>query len=157
MKKVILAGGCFWGVEKYFQLKIKEVINTDVVYAQSKIPNPTYEQVCTGNTGAVEAVYIEYKDEVKLSVLIDLLFEVIDPLSLNKQGNDVGSQYRTGVYVFTKEDLLEARIHIEKLQKKFSKKIMVEVQSVQNYFLAEEYHQDYLKKNPNGYCHISFD
>lgn len=156
IKKIYLAGGCFWGVQEYFS-RINGVIKTYVGYANSSIENPSYELVCSGATKAVEAVEIEYENKiVSLEELIDELFKIIDPTLLNRQANDVGTQYRTGIYyVDSKEEIIISE-KIKKLQEKYSKAIRTEVMALNNFWLAEEYHQDYLKKNPNGYCHIKF-
>lgn len=156
IKKIYLAGGCFWGVQEYFS-RIKGVLKTYVGYANSNIENPSYELVCSGTTNAVEAVEIEYDDNmINLEQLIDELFEIIDPTLLNRQANDIGTQYRTGIYYI---DLNEESIINEKIkgfQAKYSKPIRTEVMKLNNFWLAENYHQNYLKKNPNGYCHIKF-
>ncbi|AFQ03734.1 methionine sulfoxide reductase A [Mycoplasmoides genitalium M6320] len=157
MKEIYFGGGCFWGIEKYFQL-IKGVKKTSVGYLNSRIKNPSYEQVCSGYTNAVEAVKVEYEEkEISLSELIEALFEVIDPTIRNRQGNDIGTQYRTGIYWTDSSDEKIINDKFLKLQKNYSKPIVTENKKVENYYLAEEYHQDYLKKNPNGYCHIKFD
>ncbi|MEG3641766.1 peptide-methionine (S)-S-oxide reductase MsrA [Mycoplasmoides genitalium] len=157
MKEIYFGGGCFWGIEKYFQL-IKGVKKTSVGYLNSRIRNPSYEQVCSGYTNAVEAVKVEYEEkEISLSELIETLFEVIDPTIRNRQGNDIGTQYRTGIYWTDSSDEKIINDKFLKLQKNYSKPIVTENKKVENYYLAEEYHQDYLKKNPNGYCHIKFD
>ncbi|AAC71636.1 peptide-methionine (S)-S-oxide reductase MsrA [Mycoplasmoides genitalium] len=157
MKEIYFGGGCFWGIEKYFQL-IKGVKKTSVGYLNSRIRNPSYEQVCSGYTNAVEAVKVEYEEkEISLSELIEALFEVIDPTIRNRQGNDIGTQYRTGIYWTDSSDEKIINDKFLKLQKNYSKPIVTENKKVENYYLAEEYHQDYLKKNPNGYCHIKFD
>lgn len=160
MKKygeIYLAGGCFWGVEKYFN-KIKGVISTDVGYANGKTENPTYEQVSRAGTGHAETVHVVYdKDAVNLSFLLDMFYDVINPTSLNRQGNDIGPQYRAGVYYSDPKDVPAIKSSLAKLQKKYSKPIVVEVLPITNYYLAEDYHQKYLDKNPNGYCHIGKD
>ena len=157
MKEIVFAGGCFWGVEEFFS-RINGVTKTEVGYANGNIKNPTYELVCKTDTGFAEAVYILYDEsKVKLDYLIDKYFSIIDPTSLNKQGNDVGSQYRTGIYYVDSSDLQEILNSKEELQKFYSKKIVTEVKPLENYYKAEEYHQKYLKKNPNGYCHIKLD
>ncbi|AFQ04748.1 methionine sulfoxide reductase A [Mycoplasmoides genitalium M2288] len=157
MKEIYFGGGCFWGIEKYFQL-IKGVKKTSVGYLNSRIKNPSYEQVCSGYTNAVEAVKVEYEEkEISLSELIEALFEVIDPTIRNRQGNDIGTQYRTGIYWTDSSDEKIINDKFLKLQKNYSKPIVTENKKVENYYLAEEYHQDYLKKNSNGYCHIKFD
>ena len=154
MKKIYLAGGCFWGVEEYFS-RIDGVKVTTVGYANSNNENPTYEEVCSGSTNAAEALYIEYNENtVSLATLLEYYFRIIDPVSLNKQGPDRGTQYRTGIYFEDKEDSKTIKNYVLKVQVKYDEKVVVEVMEIKNFFDAEEYHQDYLKKNPNGYCHI---
>ncbi len=153
-KEIYLAGGCFWGLEKYLE-NIPGVLNTEVGYANGKTENPSYEQVCRENTGHAETVHVSYDaDRISLSGLLDLFYQVIDPTSLNRQGNDVGSQYRTGIYYIDQEDLPLIAASLDRLQGKYDKKIAIEVCHLINYFKAEEYHQKYLDKNPGGYCHI---
>lgn len=155
MKKIVLAGGCFWGVQEYFS-RIKGILKTEVGYANGKTTNPTYEQVCNENTGFAEVCYVEYDEKIiTLKEVLSKFWAVVNPTSLNRQGNDVGSQYRSGIYYFEEEDISDIQESIEELQKKYEKKIVTEVKPLKNYFKAEEYHQDYLKKNPNGYCHIN--
>lgn len=155
MKQVIyLAGGCFWGLEQYMSLAVG-VLDTQVGYANGKTLNPTYEEVCYQNTGHAETVRVEFDDEiVSLSFLLELYFDAIDPTTINRQGGDTGSQYRTGIYYLNEEQKTIANQAIEKLQQKFTEKIMVEVLELSNYATAEDYHQKYLVKNPSGYCHI---
>ena len=154
MKKIYLAGGCFWGVEEYFS-RIEGVTDTTVGYANSNIKSPTYEQVCTGDTNAAEALYINYDQNViSLDEILDYYFGIIDPISVNKQGGDTGTQYRTGIYYTDKSDLKTIKNHVERIQVSYDEKVAVEVMALDNFYNAEEYHQDYLKKNPNGYCHI---
>lgn len=156
IKKIYLAGGCFWGIQEYFS-RINGVTKTCVGYANSAIDNPSYELVCSGTTKAVEAVEIEYENKiVSLEELIDELFKIIDPTLLNRQANDIGTQYRTGIYYVDPEEEIIISEKIKKLQEKYSKPIRTEVMGLNNFWLAEKYHQDYLKKNPNGYCHIKF-
>ena len=157
MSEIYFAGGCFWGVEEYFS-RITGVYDVTVGYANGKTENPTYQQVCSGKTGHAETVHVKYNPElVSLKVLIEQFFKIINPISVNKQGNDIGSQYRTGIY-FTKEvDKASAEAVMAEVQKRYSKPLAVELVPLKSYSLAEEYHQDYLKKNPGGYCHISFD
>jgi len=153
-KGIVLAGGCFWGVEKYFA-EIPGVLHTDVGYANGHTANPTYEQVCTGRTGFAEAVRISYDSSiVSLPFLLQMYYQVIDPTSLNRQGNDRGTQYRTGIYYTDAADLPGIQQSIVELQTHFAEPIAIEVEPLRNYFLAEQYHQDYLDKNPGGYCHI---
>ena len=157
MKEIVFAGGCFWGVEEFFS-RINGVTKTEVGYANGNIKNPTYELVCKTDTGFAEAVYILYDEsKVKLDYLIDKYFSIIYPTSLNKQGNDKGKQYRTGIYYLDRDDLNIINSKILEEAKKYDKKIVVEVEPLKNYYPAEEYHQKYLKKNPFGYCHIKLE
>ena len=149
------AGGCFWGTEHFFK-QIRGVISTEVGYANGTLQHaPSHEEVCSGNTGFAETVKIVYNPQVvDLKLLLELYFKTIDPTSLNKQGNDVGDQYRTGIYYTdagVKTTIDEA---IAALAKNYKKPIVVEVSPLKNFYQAEEYHQDYLDKNPRGYCHI---
>ncbi|WP_042226077.1 bifunctional peptide-methionine (S)-S-oxide reductase MsrA/peptide-methionine (R)-S-oxide reductase MsrB [Kingella kingae] len=153
-KTIYLAGGCFWGLEAYFQ-RIDGVIDAVSGYANGNTPNPSYEDVLHRNTGHAETVRVTYDaDKLSLDDILQYYFRVIDPTSLNKQGNDRGTQYRTGVYY---TDPAEREIIAQALaneQRKFSQPIVVENEPLRQFFDAEEYHQDYLIKNPNGYCHI---
>lgn len=156
LKEIWLAGGCFWGVEAYLR-RIPGVAATNVGYANGKTSNPTYLDVCHQATGHAETVYVRYDPgRIKLEELLRRFFEVIDPTSFNRQGGDVGSQYRTGIYFKDMKDGEIARGFIADEQKKFKRKILVEVLPLQNYYVAEDYHQSYLEKNPGGYCHIKF-
>jgi len=156
-KEIYLAGGCFWGTEKYLS-GIKGIKVTDVGYANGNTENPTYEEVCHNNTGHTETVRVEYNPiEINLSFILTLYYDVINPTSINHQGGDVGSQYRTGIYYVNGEDQEVIRESIEKLQKNYDKPIAIEVLPLNNYYLAESYHQKYLDKNPTGYCHIGVD
>lgn len=154
MRSIVLAGGCFWGTEDYIK-KVHGVVSTNVGYANGNIDNPTYELVCTGRTGFVEAVDVVYDPSViSLGFLLDVYYESVNPVSVNKQGGDVGPQYRTGIYYVDESDREIIDDSLKKLQAKFDKKIAIEVEPLRNYYEAEEYHQNYLDKNPNGYCHI---
>lgn len=156
MRKVTVAGGCFWGVQHYFR-QIQGITDTKVGYAQGNVINPSYEQVKTGLTQHVEAVELHYDESViTLNQIIECLFKVIDPTSLNKQGEDEGTQYRTGIYADNEEDIMIAQQFISNMQSNYDQPIVVEVQKLTAFYDAEEYHQDYLVKNPNGYCHIDF-
>jgi len=156
-KEIYLAGGCFWGTEKYLK-SIPGVKNTEVGYANGMIQNPSYEDVCHKNTGHAETVRVEYDPKyIDLTHVINLFFQVIDPTSVNRQGNDVGSQYRTGIYYVDPKDEPIILAAVSELQKKYDRRIAVEILPLINYSPAEEYHQDYLTKNPNGYCHIERD
>lgn len=157
--EIYFAGGCFWGTE-HFMKQINGVTITQVGYANGKmsLKNPTYEQVCNGNTGFAETVKVNYNpQQADLKLLIELYFKTIDPTSLNKQGNDRGSQYRTGIYYTDNADLSVIKETVEALAGKYSEPLVVEVQPLSNFYQAEDYHQDYLGKHPNGYCHISRD
>lgn len=150
-----IAGGCFWGVEAYFRA-LKGVIDTKAGYAQSNVPFPTYEGVCSGKTGAVEAVEITYdKEIISLETVLEHMFRFVDPVSLNKQGNDVGTQYRSGIYYEQDSDRTIISSFLGEVQRNYSETIVVEVEKIANFYVAEEYHQKYLEKNPRGYCHVN--
>ena len=154
-KTIYLAGGCFWGTEHFFSL-VPGVIDTEVGYANSNVPNPSYREVCTGNTGAAETVKVVYDpDSVTLPFLLDLYYKTIDPTSVNRQGNDRGTQYRTGIYYTDSAELPVIERSLEKLQKEYSRPLAIEVGPLRNFYPAEDYHQDYLDVNPGGYCHIN--
>lgn len=157
VKEIYLAGGCFWGTEHYLKM-INGVVFTEVGYANSLVENPSYEMVCKGNTMAAETVYIKYDTSlISLETLLNLYFVSIDPTSVNKQGHDVGVQYRTGIYYTDENDLAVINKVIFEQQKKCSEEIVVEVMPLENFYPAEDYHQDYLTKNPNGYCHLPLE
>ena len=152
MKEIYLAGGCFWAVQKYFDL-IFGVLETEVGYVNGRSARTNYFRI--PKTGHAEAVHIIYNPKVlPLEKLLNYYYEVIDPTSLNKQGNDAGKQYRTGIYYTDKSDVPLIIKSLEELQKKYTKKIVVEVEQLKNFVKAEGYHQDFLKNNPFGYCHI---
>ena len=147
-----LAGGCFWGVEGFFK-RIPGVVKTSAGYANGSSQNPGYYDIA--KTGHAETVQITYDPgRVSLPELLSYYFMIIDPTSLNRQGNDRGTQYRTGIYYKDDRDRADIEDALREEQKKHKKKLAIEVRPLQNYSLAEEYHQDYLGKNPNGYCHI---
>lgn len=157
IKTIYFAGGCFWGTAHLFSL-VQGVIEAEAGYANSIIPNPTYKEVCTGTTHAAETVRVEYDDEiVGLTDLLRLYFRSIDPTSVNRQGGDVGTQYRTGIYYTDPSDVPVIKAEMATIQRQYSKPLAVEVMPLQNFYPAEEYHQDYLYKNPDGYCHIDFN
>ena len=157
MKKIILGGGCFWGVEKFFAM-IPGVRKTEVGYANGKTENPTYEEVCYKDTYFVEVCYITYDEKlVSLDILLDKFWSIIDPTTVNRQAGDVGTQYRSGVYYIDESDLDIINKSKIKTQEQYKKSIVTEVKPLEKYYTAEEYHQDYLDKNPTGYCHIKFD
>ncbi|NLY35986.1 MAG: bifunctional peptide-methionine (S)-S-oxide reductase MsrA/peptide-methionine (R)-S-oxide reductase MsrB [Tissierellia bacterium] len=154
---IYLAGGCFWGVDAFFD-RIDGVVGVKSGYANGNTANPSYEDVIYKKTNHAETVEVKYDpSKTDLTNILLYYFKIIDPLTLNKQGNDVGTQYRTGIY-YTKEAQLETINKIvAKEQEKYDKKIVVEVKPIENFYLAEDYHQDYLEKNPNGYCHIDLN
>ncbi len=154
LRDIYLAGGCFWGVEAYME-RIYGVYDVTSGYANGKTENPTYEQVSWMNTGHAETVHVQYDPtKVDLNTLLSYYFKVINPVSVNKQGNDAGTQYRTGIYYTDEADLPVIEAKMAEVQADYDEPLAVEVEPLVHYFLAEEYHQDYLEKNPNGYCHI---
>lgn len=154
-KKIYLAGGCFWGTEHLFSM-IEGVEKTIVGYANSQVPHPTYEQVCTGLTGAAETVEVTYDpDLASLTELLSIYFRSIDPTTLNRQGNDIGTQYRTGIYYVDPADLEPIEAFVATVQRRHQEPLAVEVTPLLNFYPAELYHQQYLYKNPGGYCHVS--
>lgn len=154
MKKIILAGGCFWGVEAYFS-RVKGVITTQVGYTDSEGQNPTYREVCN-NSGHVEAVFVTYDETVTpLTKILEHFFRIIDPTELNRQGHDIGVQYRTAIFYYDLDDFTIINHYLSDLQENYTKKIYTYVKPAGIFYDAEEYHQDYLEKNPTGYCHIN--
>ena len=151
---IYLAGGCFWGMEQLMQ-SIPGVIDAESGYANGTCEaDADYKTVCKGNTGFRETVRVEYDPgQVSLDALLLAYFYVIDPTVENRQGNDRGSQYQTGVY-YTNESAKETVERIAEIERGRSEKFFVEIGPLKNYYPAEEYHQNYLEKNPNGYCHI---
>lgn len=157
MKSICLAGGCFWGVEAFLQRQVG-VQDTAVGYANGKTENPTYEQVCRENTGHAEAVLVEYDEQqLPLLRLLQKFWSIIDPTVLNRQGPDRGVQYRTGIYYTDAADLELIKQSLADEQGRYQRPIVTEVEPLRNFYPAEEYHQDYLQKNPNGYCHIKLE
>ncbi len=152
---IYFAGGCFWGTQHFFK-QIQGVLDTEVGYANSIIPNPTYKEVCTGATGAAETVRVDFDPEqIDIATLVEMYFHTIDPLSVNRQGGDTGTQYRTGIY-YTDPALLPAiEQAYQDRQAKYSAPFAVELRPLQNFYSAEQYHQHYLTNNPGGYCHVS--
>lgn len=153
MKTIYLAGGCFWGTQKFFD-QFDGVVRTEVGYANGPDSAPTYQDVCK-SSGHAETVLIEFdEDRISLAGLLRYYFMVIDPVSVNRQGHDVGIQYRTGIY-YTDPDMLPVIREIcDEEEAKIGAPLAVEVRPLVNFFPAEEYHQKYLDKNPGGYCHI---
>lgn len=156
LREIFFAGGCFWGVESYFS-QVPGVRSTTVGYANGDTANPSYQEVCTGKTGHAETVHLVYDpDQVSLQTLTEHFFLIINPLTLNRQGNDSGSQYRSGVYYTDEGDLELLQQVRDAEQEKYTAPIQTELLPLRCYYLAEDYHQDYLEKNPGGYCHIDF-
>ena len=153
MKTIYLAGGCFWGLQKFID-QFRGVVETEVGYANGPDAAPTYQQVCA-DSGHAETVRVVY-DETVLSpeALLDYYFLVIDPLSVNRQGHDEGIQYRTGIYYTDETQLPAIRAVFDREEEKVGAPLAVVVEPLRNFFSAEEYHQKYLEKNPDGYCHI---
>lgn len=156
-QEIYFAGGCFWGVEHLFKL-IDGVTDTQTGYANGHTSSPTYEQVCTDATGFAETVKVVYDPlKVGLDFLLGIYFMAIDPTSLNKQGEDTGTQYRTGIYYVDPQDRPVIDNQLEQVAERYFKPIVVEVEPLRNFFPAEDYHQDYLEKNPSGYCHLPLE
>lgn len=154
MKEIYFAGGCFWGTQHFFK-QIRGVLGTEVGYANGLKPDPTYQEVYTDQTGYAETVKVEYDPEqISLKLLTELYFKSIDPVSLNKQGEDEGTRYRTGIYYTSEEDLLVLRKVYDTIAKQYPTPLAVELEPLKNFYTGEEYHQDYLDKNPTGYCHL---
>lgn len=152
LKTIYIAGGCFWGVQEYYS-RLLGVISTKSGYANGKKENPTYQEVRSGIYQHAETVEIIYDNNlISLETLLEHYLRFVDPYSVNKQGEDEGIQYRTGVYYVDEEDKdIIKRFFDSHLNKPYQ----IEIAKLDNFYLAEEYHQDYLKKNPTGYCHIN--
>jgi peptide-methionine (S)-S-oxide reductase len=155
LQTIVLAGGCFWCTEAVY-VKVRGVTDVESGYSNGQPKNPSYEQVCTGNTGHAEVVKLEYDPaQITTRQILEIFFTVHDPTQLNRQGNDVGTQYRSGIYYTTPEQKQVAEEFIAELarEKVWDEPVVTEVKPVANYWPAEEYHQDFFEKNPNqGYC-----
>ena len=151
-KTIYLAGGCFWGVERYYQL-LKGVISTEVGYANGNKVNPKYEELKSGVATHAETLKLVYDDEViSLEKVLEHFLRFVDPYSIDQQGHDIGHQYRSGIYYVEASD--RERI-INYFNKILSKDYKIEVLPLVEFYKAEEYHQNYLIKNPEGYCHVN--
>lgn|SRR5690554_2940444 len=151
---IYLAGGCFWGVEAYFA-RVNGVLSAVSGYANGNTANPSYEDVCYRQTGHTEAVAVIFDSSIiSLPLILKHYFRIIDPTTLNRQGNDIGTQYRSGIYFVEPADEPVIKQALEELQQQYTQPIVVECQALENFYPAEEYHQRYLAKNPRGYCHI---
>lgn len=156
-RDIYFAGGCFWGTEKYFKL-LDGVVETEVGYANGNTEDPTYEQVYTDTTGYAECVHVRFDSEVTtVRRLTEMYFKAIDPTSLNQQGEDKGTRYRTGVYYVDpdRQGVGSVLKQVFDEQSRIYGKLAVELMPLKNFVRAEDYHQDYLDKNPGGYCHLS--
>ncbi|MCL2566200.1 MAG: peptide-methionine (S)-S-oxide reductase MsrA [Defluviitaleaceae bacterium] len=154
LKTIYLAGGCFWGVDAYLK-RVIGVYETESGYANGETENPAYEEVKAQLTGHAETVRVVY-DTTKLTLegLLDEFFDITDPTTLNRQAGDIGTQYRSGIYYTDEADKALAEAYVHNKQKDYNDPIVLEIRHLDNYYRAEEYHQDYLEKNPDGYCHV---
>lgn len=155
MEQLTLGGGCFWCLEAVYE-NVIGVTAVESGYSNGETLNPTYQQVCSGSTGHAEVVQISYDPEmITMDELLDIFWQIHDPTSLNRQGADVGTQYRSGIYYESETQKTTAEASIEKAQSQFASPIVTEVEALQNYFPAEAYHQHYYANNPNqGYCQV---
>ncbi len=154
IRRIYLAGGCYWGLEKYIS-SIPGVRATEVGFANGHVDAPAYVQVKKGDTGHAETVRVDYDDAaLPLCKLLRLFFRIIDPVSFEKQGEDAGNQYRTGVYFADVADETVVRAELDNLQGQYAAPLMVEAGPLECFYPAEEYHQKYLDKTPGGYCHV---
>jgi peptide-methionine (S)-S-oxide reductase len=155
LQTIVLGGGCFWCTESVFK-EVRGVTDVESGYSNGKVERPSYEQVCTGGTGHNEVVKLVFDPaQVTLRQLLEIFFVVHDPTTLNRQGNDSGTQYRSGIYYTTPQQKEEVEAFMQSMaqEKLFSKPVVTEVQPMTNYWPAEEYHQDFFEKNPSqGYC-----
>ena len=154
-EKATLAGGCFWCLEAVYK-RISGVVSVTSGYAGGEVPNPTYKEVCTGQTGHAEVVQIEYDQAViSYEQILDLFWEAHDPTTLNRQGADVGTQYRSAIFYHNEEQKKKAQDSKEQAQEKFSDPIVTEITELDTFYPAEDYHQDYFDLNPQaGYCRV---
>lgn len=157
IKSIYFAGGCFWGTEHFFK-QIEGVTFTETGYANGSTPDPTYRQVYTDTTGYAETVHVEYdNDVIDLDFLVRMFFKAIDPTSLNRQGEDVGTRYRTGIYYTDAEELPCIKKIYDEIGRQYESPLVVELEPLKNFYRAEDYHQDYLENNPDGYCHLPLE
>jgi peptide methionine sulfoxide reductase msrA/msrB len=154
---IYLAGGCFWGVEAFIS-RLKGVNNTEVGYANGTDLAPTYEKVCTGKTGHAETVKATYNPKIiSLEEILENFFKIIDPYTRNRQGADIGTQYRTGIYWQEESQKAIVLSFLKEKQRESPERIVVEARAIGNFYPAEEYHQKYLERNPQGYCHVDLN
>ena len=153
MKTIYFAGGCFWGTQKFFD-QFPGVVSTRVGYANGPTENPSYQQVCA-DSGHAETVQVDFDETIiTLEKLMSYYFMIIDPTSVNKQGEDEGIQYRTGIYYQDASMRPQIEAYCARVAATLSAPLAVEIAPLENFYSAEEYHQKYLVKNPSGYCHI---
>jgi len=152
-KDIALGGGCFWCTEAVF-VRVKGVLDVESGYCNGHTPNPTYAQVCEGNTGHNEVVRLTYDPQViSLRELLEIFFVIHDPTTLNRQGNDAGTQYRSGIYLSDEADRIVAQQVLDEVNAALTGRVVTELQTLHNYSAAEDYHQDYFEQNPHqGYC-----
>ena len=155
MEIATLGAGCFWCIEAIL-LNVTGIVSIDVGYTGGNIDNPTYKMVCEGNTGHAEVAQITFDPEkISYEELLSIFFDIHDPTTLNKQGNDIGTQYRSAIYFHTDEQKIIAENLIKKIQPVFNNKIVTEISHSEKFYLAEDYHQDYYNNNKNAaYCNF---
>jgi len=151
MNKAMIAAGCFWGVEEIFRTT-NGVISTKVGYSGGNISNPSYEQVCSNDTGHAEVVLIEFDETISYESILNIFFKSHNPTQLNRQGPDYGTQYRSSIFYFDETQKLTAENILNTLQPKFDNKIVTEITEASEFFIAEDYHQEYVAKG--GVCHF---
>ncbi|MDL2211949.1 peptide-methionine (S)-S-oxide reductase MsrA [Erysipelotrichaceae bacterium OttesenSCG-928-M19] len=157
MEEIIVAGGCFWGVAEYYN-RLKGIEKSIAGYVNGTKDNLTYEEVCSQKYQAIEAIKLSYDEEIiSPEKILEHLFRIIDPTSLDKQGNDIGMSYRVGAYYDNDKDKTIIENFVKEQQVNYAKEIVFEIKPVLRFNDAEEYHQDYLIKNPHGYCHVNFN
>ena len=154
MEKATFGAGCFWGVEVAFR-QVKGVVSTAVGYSGGHLPNATYKDVCSGRTGHAEVVQVEYEPtQVSYDDLLKVFWENHDPTTLNRQGPDVGAQYRSAIFFHTPEQEAAAKASKEKMQAGYKNKIVTEITAASEFYRAEDYHQQYLEKRGLAHCSI---
>ena len=155
MEIATLGAGCFWCIEAIL-LNVTGIVSIDVGYTGGNIENPTYKMVCEGNTGHAEVAQITFDTEkISYEKLLSIFFDIHDPTTLNKQGNDIGTQYRSAIYFHTDEQKIIAENLIKRIQPVFNNKIVTEISHSEKFYLAEDYHQDYYNNNKNAvYCNF---
>lgn len=156
MQQAIFAAGCFWGVQYYFD-QVPGVTGTTVGYTGGTIEDPTYEDVCSHTTGHAEAVLLEFDaDKVSYETLVRQFFRMHDPTQLNRQGPDVGDNYRSAIFYVTDEQKEIAEKVLEELQPKYGQPIVTEITPAGPFYRAEDYHQKYTEKTGRGMCHVDY-